>query len=105
MFISKDFANINLQDIPDKNLLKNLSKHIGNCPLQLGIELGLTFATIQSSMYECKKKGLPDLLENILSEWKGTPGDKTFHSLGMALQQVNSGGLHFLRSYTPDKKV
>jgi hypothetical protein len=37
-----DIDNIALQQIPEDDVLRELSKQVGNCAMQLGVELGLS---------------------------------------------------------------
>ncbi|XP_071181256.1 uncharacterized protein [Mytilus edulis] len=90
-----DFASINSKDFPGDDLLEGLSTHIGNCPMQLGIELGLSLADFDNMLF-CRKD-LPGLIKDILLEWRKRSNDKTIHSLVIALQQVNSGGIRYLQ--------
>lgn len=94
-FIAPEIANSNLQAIPTKQQLKELSNEIGNCPLQLGIELGLSFTEVEQSLFRFPKD-LPCLLEDILIKWEKKSKVKTIHSLMLALERVNTGGLRYL---------
>ncbi|XP_052083870.1 uncharacterized protein LOC127721232 [Mytilus californianus] len=91
-----EIADFHLQAIPSDLHLKELSNHIGNCPLQLGIELGLSFTDVEQSLFKFQKD-LPGLVEDILGKWKRQSKVKTIHSLMMALERVNSGGVRYLR--------
>ncbi|VDI06594.1 Hypothetical predicted protein [Mytilus galloprovincialis] len=90
-----EIADFHLQNIPSDYHLKELSNHIGNCPLQLGIELGLSFTDVQQSLVKFPKD-LPGLLGNILGKWKKQSKVKTIHSLIMALERVREGGVRYL---------
>ncbi|CAG2208115.1 unnamed protein product [Mytilus edulis] len=90
-----EIADFHLQNIPSDYHLKELSNHIGNCPLQLGIELGLSFTDVQQSLVKFPKD-LPGLLGNILGKWKKQSNVKTIHSLIMALERVREGGVRYL---------
>lgn len=94
-FIQIEIANFNLQLIPSDLHLKELSKQIGNCPLHLGIELGLTFTEIEQSLFRFPKD-LSGLVEDILAKWKNKSKVTTIHSLMMVLERVNAGGLRYL---------
>lgn len=95
-FIAPEIADLNLQEIPSDQHLKELSNQIGNCPLQLGIELGLSFTEVEQSLFKFPKD-LPGLVENILIKWKTKSKMKTIHSLMMVLERVEAGGVRYLR--------
>ncbi|XP_063447540.1 uncharacterized protein LOC134727081 [Mytilus trossulus] len=90
-----EIADFNLQAIPSDHHLKELSNQIGNCPLQLGIELGLTFTEVEQSLFGFPKD-LPGLVEDIVMKWKRKSKVKTIHSLMLALERVNAGGIRYL---------
>ncbi|CAG2219395.1 unnamed protein product [Mytilus edulis] len=56
-----EYAELNLQADPTDQHLKELSNQIGNCPLQLGIELGLSFTEVEQNhsyrIYNRKNNG------------------------------------------------
>ncbi|XP_076082141.1 uncharacterized protein LOC143052879 [Mytilus galloprovincialis] len=91
-----EYAELNLQADPTDQHLKELSNQIGNCPLQLGIELGLSFTEVEQSLFRFPKD-LPGLVEDILKKWKAKSKVKTILSLMMALQRVDAGGVRYLR--------
>lgn len=88
-------ADFNLQTIPSDQHLKELSIQIGNCPLQLGVELGLSFIEIEHSLFSFPKD-LSGLVEDILTKWRRKSKVKTIYSLMLALERVNAGGLQYL---------
>ncbi|CAC5397212.1 unnamed protein product [Mytilus coruscus] len=90
-----EIEDFNLQAIPSDQHLKELSNQIGNCPLQLGIELGLSFTEVEQSLFSFPKD-LPGLVEDILIKWKRKSKVKTIHSLMIALERVNAGGIRYL---------
>ncbi|VDI17402.1 Hypothetical predicted protein, partial [Mytilus galloprovincialis] len=90
-----EIEDINLQAIPSDQHLKELSNQIGNCPLQLGIELGLSFTDVDQSLFSFPKD-LSGLVEDILKKWKKNSKVKTIHSLMLALERVNAGGIRYL---------
>lgn len=97
-FFLSDIADFTLQETPGDDVLEELSKHIGNCALQLGIELGVSFHKLQSSFIKFPKD-LPGLLEDILKIWKTESKVPTYHSLMMALSRVDGGGVGYLRKH------
>ncbi|XP_071136777.1 uncharacterized protein [Mytilus edulis] len=90
-----DKADFKLQAIPSDIHLKELSNHIRNCPLQLGVELGLSFIEVEQSLFSFTKD-LSGLVEDILKKWRKKSKVKTTIMLMMALQRVNAGGVRYL---------
>ncbi|CAG2238282.1 unnamed protein product [Mytilus edulis] len=72
-----DDANPNLKKIPTDKALFNLSKQIGNCSLELGIELGLNVAEIEQILFK-NDKNLRRLIEDILLLWKMKSKERQF---------------------------
>lgn len=97
MFQITGIAERRLQTIPKDDVLNELSRRIGNCVIQLGIELGLNFTSIEESIYRFPKDMYGQIYD-ILKKWKEQKIVKpTIHRLMMALQRVESGGLSYLR--------
>lgn len=90
-----EIEDLNLQVIPSDQHLKILSSHIGNCPFQLGIELGLSYKDVKQSLFSFPRN-LPGLVESILAKWKKNLKVTTIHSLIMALGRVDAGGFQCL---------
>ncbi|CAG2236741.1 unnamed protein product [Mytilus edulis] len=90
-----DITDCNLQQTPSDDVLKELSNRVGNCALQLGIELGVSFSEVENSFVKFPKD-LPGLIEDILIKWKAKSKIKTFCSLMLALKRVNGGGVTYL---------
>ncbi|CAG2220165.1 unnamed protein product [Mytilus edulis] len=88
-----------LKDLCDALKNVELDSHlicqIGNCPLQLGVELGLSFIEIEHSLFSFPKD-LFGLVEDILTKWRRKSKVKTIYSLMLALERVNAGGLQYL---------
>lgn len=92
-----DIADSRLQEIPADEVLNRLPKHIGNCVIQLGIELGLSFNSIEETMHN-HFKDMYSQIYDILKKWKQSSKIKpTIYKLMLALQCTDSGGLTFLR--------
>ncbi|XP_076114693.1 uncharacterized protein LOC143082742 [Mytilus galloprovincialis] len=92
-----DIADSRLQEIPADEVLNRLPKHIGNCVIQLGIELGLSFNSIEETMHN-HFKDMYSQIYDILKKWKQSSRIKpTIYLLMVALQRTDSGGLTFLR--------
>ena len=47
-----DIDNIALQQIPDDDVLRELSKQVENCAMQLGGELGLSMVEIEKTIFK-----------------------------------------------------
>lgn len=96
-YLFKDIASSKLQEIPSDEVLRLLPREMGNCIIQLGLELGLSFSSIQETMYKYPKE-MYEQLYDILRKWKQSGKSRpTVFSLMKALQQTQSGGLTFLR--------
>ncbi|XP_076071937.1 uncharacterized protein LOC143043577 [Mytilus galloprovincialis] len=90
-------AESRLQMSPPDKVLNELSRNLGNCVIQLGIELGINFSSIEESMYRFPKDMYGQIYD-ILKKWKRQRSiSPTIHRLMMALQRVDSGGLSYLR--------
>lgn len=102
MFYLKGFAGSALQETPSDDVLKRLPRQLGNCVIQLGIELGLSFASIEETMYNYPKDMYSQLYD-VLKKWKESREQKpSVYTLMKALQRTDSGGLIFLRNeYKP----
>lgn len=92
-------AENRLQLCPKDEVLEKLSYHLGNCVIQLGIELGISFNSIEETMYRFPKD-MYGQIYGILQKWKQQHIVKpTIHRLMMALQRVECGGLIFLQDH------
>ena len=80
---------------PDDNVLSKLSERIGNCTVELGVELGLSLSDIEESIYKYEKD-LFGQIYDILLKWKGMSEVKSLHALMQALQYVRPEGIRFL---------
>ncbi|CAC5381004.1 unnamed protein product [Mytilus coruscus] len=80
---------------PTDEVLQQLSRQLGNCYTHLGIELGISFSSIEESMYRFPKD-MYDLIYDILKKWKEQE-NATVHILMIALQRIDCGGLRFLQ--------
>lgn len=74
-----------------------LRQEMGNCIIQLGLELGLSFSSIQETMYKYPKE-MYEQLYDILIKWKQSRKSKpSVLRLLKALRQTDCGGVSFLR--------
>ena len=91
-----DIDNIALQQIPEDDELKELSRQVGNCAIQLGVELGLSMAIIEQTLFKYQK----DIFEqsfDVLQKWKTSCKVKpTIRMLMKAMQASDPRGLKFL---------
>ncbi|CAG2256576.1 unnamed protein product [Mytilus edulis] len=90
-----DVSESRLQSTVDDDVLTELPKHIGNCVIHLGIELGLTVEDIEATMYNYPKD-MYSQIASVLRIWKTSSQTPTVFALMKALQHVKSGGLSYL---------
>ena len=90
-------ANIALQEIPEVDVLHELSRSVGNCAMHLGIELGLSRAATE----EILKRYQNDMFKQtfcVMEQWKSSSKIKvTILMLMKAFQSADGRGLTFLR--------
>ena len=91
-----DIANIALQETPEDDVLKDLSEHVGNCAMHLGVELGLHMAAIEEILYRYPKDMFQQTF-NVMKKWKTSSKVKTILMLMKVFQLVDARGLTFLR--------
>ena len=89
-------ANSALQEIPEDNVLQDLSKEVGNCAIHLGVELGLKWANIEETLTKYPKSMFEQTFD-IMKKWKISAEVKTIRMLMKAFQSVDGRGLKFLR--------
>jgi hypothetical protein len=91
-----DIDNIALQLIPDNDVLRELSEQVGNCAMQLGVELGLSMVKIEETLSNYSK----DMFKrnfDVLIKWKKSCEVKpTIRILMKAMQASDPRGLEFL---------
>ena len=91
-----DIDNIALQQIPDDDVLRELSEQVGNCAMQLGVELGLSMVKIEETLSNYSK----DMFKrnfDVLIKWKKSCEVKpTIRILMKAMQVSDPRGLEFL---------
>lgn len=92
-----DIADVRLQNIPNDTVLGDLPKNIGNCAIQLGIELEITISMIEETMVRYHKD-MYGQISDILRKWKSSSKVKpTIYRLMLALERVDTGGLDYLK--------
>ena len=91
-----DIDNIALQQIPDDDVLRDLSKQVGNCAMQLGVELGLSMVDIEQTLFKYSKDIFSQTFD-VLKKWKKSCEVKpTIRILMKAMQASDPRGLEFL---------
>jgi hypothetical protein len=91
-----DIDNIALQQIPDDDVLRELSKQVGNCAMQLGVELGLSMVEIEETLYRLSKNMYSQTCD-VMQKWKKNHEVKpTIRILMKAMQASDPRGLEFL---------
>ena len=91
-----DIDNIALQQIPDDDVLMKLSTKVGNCAMQLGVELGLSMVDIEKTLVEYSKVIFSQIFD-VLKKWKKNHKVKpTIRTLMKAMQTSDPRGLKFL---------
>ena len=89
--------DIALQRIPDDDVLKELSQQVGNCAIQLGVELGLSMMEIEQTLFKYSKDIFSQTFD-VLKKWKYARKVKpTIRILMRAIQSSDPRGLVFLR--------
>jgi hypothetical protein len=77
--------------------LKKLSKEVGNCAVQLGVELGLSMVKIEETLSNYPKDMFSRTFD-VLKNWKHSRKVKpTIRILMKAMQASDPRGLVFLR--------
>ena len=64
-----DIDNIALQQIPDDDVLGELSKQVENCAMQLGVELGLSMVEIVKTIFKYSRDIFSQAFD-VLKKWK-----------------------------------
>ena len=95
-FYFLDIANNALQEIPEDDVLYELSRTVGNCAIHLGVELGLTMATIEETLKRCRNSTFEETFD-VMKKWKTSSNVKTILMLMKAFQSADRRGLDFLR--------
>ena len=96
-FYFLDIANSALQEIPEDDVLQDLSKEVGNCAMHLGVELGLSMAAIEGILFKYPKSIFKQTL-GVMEEWKSSSKVRpTILMLMKAFQLADGRGLEFLR--------
>jgi hypothetical protein len=77
--------------------LKELSQQVGNCAIQLGVELGLSMMEIEQTLFKYSKDIFSQTFD-VLKKWKYARKVKpTIRILMRAIQSSDPRGLVFLR--------
>jgi hypothetical protein len=77
--------------------LTELSEQVGNCAMQLGVELGLSMVNIEQTLFKYSKDIFSQTFD-VLKMWKYSSKVKpTIRILMTAIQASDPRGLKFLR--------
>ncbi|XP_063415123.1 uncharacterized protein LOC134697035 isoform X1 [Mytilus trossulus] len=91
-----EFPNVGPDEVPNDDVLKNLPSKLGNCSLQLGVELGIALSSIEQTKADHRK--MYDQTEDILRKWKNSTEEKpTVFKLLVCLERVHLGGFQFVK--------
>ncbi|CAG2198558.1 unnamed protein product [Mytilus edulis] len=91
-----EFPNVGPEAVPNDDVLNNLPQNLGNCALQLGVELGITINSIEQTKTDYRK--MYDQTTDILRKWKNSTEEKpTVFKLLVALERVHLGGFQFVK--------
>ena len=88
--------NTTLQKSPGDDVLKVLSTKLGDCAIQLGVELGLSVADITETLKKSENCTFKETLD-VMTKWKKSSQDKTILMLMKAVQLADGDGIEFLR--------
>ena len=88
-----------LQRIPDDDELKALSHKVGNCAVQLGVELGLNMVDIEASLYRYPKSIFKQTFD-VLKKWSHSRKEvkPTMCILMRAMLKSDPRGFWFLKN-------
>ncbi|VDI64182.1 Hypothetical predicted protein [Mytilus galloprovincialis] len=88
--------NIGPEEVPNDDIINNLPQNLGNCALQLGVELGVTINSIEQTKTDYRK--MYDQTTDILRKWKNSTEEKpTVFKLLVGLERVHLGGFQFVK--------
>ncbi|XP_071124456.1 uncharacterized protein [Mytilus edulis] len=91
-----EFPNVGPDEVPNDDVLQNLPQKLGNCALQLGVELGIAISSIEQTKTDHRK--MYDQTEDILRKWKNSTEEKpTLFKLLVGLERVHLGGFQFVK--------
>ena len=77
--------------------MHELSRTVGNCAMHLGIELGLSMATIEETLKRCRNITFDEIFD-VMKKWKTSSKVTTILMLMKAFQSADGRGLMFLRN-------
>ena len=95
-FYFLDIANSALQEIPEDDVLQDLSTVVGNCAIHLGVELGLSMAAIEETLFKYPKNIFQQTFD-VMKKWKRLSEVKTIRMLTKAFQSADGRRIKFLR--------
>ena len=95
-FYFLDIANSALPEIPADDVLLDLSTEVGNCAIHLGVELGLSMAAIEETLFKYPKNMFQQTFD-VMKKWKLLSEVKTIRMLMKAFQSADGRGIQFLK--------
>lgn len=91
-----EFPNIGPEEVPNDDVLNDLPNHLGNCALQLGVELGITIDSIEETKTDYRT--MYGQTVDILRKWRNSTEEKpTIYRLMAVLERIHLGGFKFLK--------
>jgi hypothetical protein len=94
-FYFLDIADIALQEIPEDDVLQDLSDEVSNCAMHIVVELGLSMTAIERILNKYPK-GTSKQAFGAMKEWKSSSKVKTTILMLMkAMESADGGGLSF----------
>ena len=91
-----DIPNSAIQEIPEDDVLEDVTKTVGPCVIHLGVELGLDMPTIQDTLFKYPNDMRKQTLD-VMKKWKISSEVKTICMLMKTFQSADSRGFKFLR--------
>ncbi|CAG2242250.1 unnamed protein product [Mytilus edulis] len=93
---SSELPNLGPEEVPNDDVLNDLPKHLGNCALQLGVELGITIDSIEETKTD--HRTMYGQTVDILRKWRNSTEEKpTIYRLMAVLERIHLGGFQFLK--------
>lgn len=90
------FSKVGPDEVATDALLNNLPQKLGNCALQLGVELGIAISSLEQTKADYRR--MYDQTADILRKWKKLTEEKpTVHNLLVVLERVHLGGFQFVK--------
>ena len=91
-----DIPNSAIQEIPEDDVLEDVTKTVGPCVIHLGVELGLDMVKIEETLVKYPKSMYEQTFD-VLKKWQSSGDVKTISMLMKAFKLVDRKGILFLR--------